>query len=154
MSEQRTVQIKLLDPRFKSGSIPMPRYESAGAAGIDLRVMSKSQFLLKPNQCEVFPSGIAVFIEDPNEAAIVLPRSGLGTEGLILGNLTGLIDSDYQGQIMLPLWNRSSNPIVLRPGERVAQLVFTPITRTAFEVVDEFKASARGAKGFGSTGVQ
>ena len=144
------LQVKILDPRLRDN---LPTYGTAGAAGLDLRACLEEPLSLYPGQTELIPSGLAIHIGDPNFAAMILPRSGLGHKhGIVLGNLVGLIDSDYQGQVMVSLWNRSQEPFELRPMERMAQLVVVPVVQVMFDVVDDFEASARGAGGFGSTG--
>lgn len=147
------VELKILDERLKDGTFPLPQYESSMAAGVDLRAMISEDKILNPQETFLMPTGIAVYMKDPNLCATVLPRSGLGFKhGIVLGNLTGLIDADYQGPLMVPLWNRSNEPFTIKPGDRIAQMVFVPIVRASFTVVDEFEASERGTGGFGSTG--
>ena len=132
---------------------PLPEYATSGSAGVDLRACLSDAVELKPGQVELIPSGIAVHIEDPSLAAIVLPRSGLGHKhGIVLGNLVGLIDSDYQGQIYISCWNRSAECFRVEPGERIAQLVFVPTVQVDFEKVESFEQSRRGDKGFGHSG--
>jgi len=144
------LDIKILDPRLKDN---LPHYASAGAAGLDLRACVDAPIELKPGATELVPSGIAIHLTDPGLAALVLPRSGLGHKhGIVLGNLVGLIDSDYQGQIFVSLWNRGGSVFTLNPLERIAQLVVVPVLQVQLNVVDEFTASERGAGGFGSTG--
>lgn len=146
------VQIKILDPRIGS-DFPMPEYATDGAAGVDLRACLDTSLQVDPGQTHLVPSGIAVHMADPELAAVVLPRSGLGhKKGIVLGNLVGLIDSDYQGQIMISVWNRGNEAVSIEPGERVAQMVFVPVKRVQFDVVEDFQASERGAGGFGHTG--
>lgn len=146
------VQFKILDPRLGS-QYPLPQYQSAAAAGMDLRALTQGDILIKAGQCELIPTGFAMYIADPQICAVVLPRSGLGfRHGIVLGNLTGLIDADYQGQLLVPIWNRSAEDFLLKEGERMAQLVFLPIVRAQFEQVEEFETSTRAAGGFGSTG--
>ena len=131
----------------------LPHYASAGSAGLDLRACIEVPLTLKPGDSQLVPSGIAIHIGDPGFAAIVLPRSGLGAKhGIVLGNLVGLIDSDYQGQVLVSVWNRGRAPFTIQPMDRIAQLVVVPVQQVAFEVVEEFAASSRGAGGFGSTG--
>ena len=131
----------------------LPGYATPGAAGLDLRACLEAPLVLQPGDSQLVPSGIAIHLGDPGLAAIVLPRSGLGARhGIVLGNLVGLIDSDYQGQIFVSVWNRSGKAFTIEPLERIAQLVVVPVVQVAFEVVEEFAASARGAGGFGSTG--
>lgn len=145
-----TLDVKILDPRI-SGQLP--QYGTPGAAGLDLRACLDQALVLQPGDSQLVPSGIAIHIGDPNYAAIVLPRSGLGAKhGIVLGNLVGLIDSDYQGQILISVWNRGRSAFTIEPLERVAQLVIVPVVQVAWRVVDEFQSSSRGADGFGSTG--
>ena len=131
----------------------LPHYASRGAAGLDLRACVESPLVLQPGDSQLVSSGIAIHVGDPGHAAIILPRSGLGAKsGIVLGNLVGLIDSDYQGPLMISVWNRGKQPFTLQPLDRIAQLVIVPVVQVEFEVVEEFAASARGAGGFGSTG--
>ncbi|MDR1853562.1 MAG: dUTP diphosphatase [Azoarcus sp.] len=144
------IDVKLLDPRLRANP---PAYATPGSAGLDLRACLDAALVLRPGDTALVPSGIAIHLDDPGLAAIVLPRSGLGHKhGIVLGNLVGLIDSDYQGQIMVSMWNRGREPFTIEPLERIAQLVIVPVVQVGFNVVDEFVASARGAGGFGSTG--
>ncbi|MBL6688228.1 MAG: dUTP diphosphatase [Pseudomonadales bacterium] len=130
-----------------------PSYGTKGSAGVDLRACLEEALTLAPGQTELIPTGLAIFIEDPTYAAIILPRSGLGHKhGIVLGNLVGLIDSDYQGELMISCWNRGQQPFTVEPNDRIAQLVVVPIVQADFEWVDDFDASARGESGFGSTG--
>ena len=146
----RKLQVKVLDERIRG---MLPHYASPGAAGLDLRACIEAELVLQPGQSSLVPSGIAIHIADPGYAAVVLPRSGLGAKnGIVLGNLVGLIDSDYQGPLMVSLWNRGSVPFTIQPLDRIAQLVIVPVLQVEFEVVEDFSASARGAGGFGSTG--
>jgi dUTP pyrophosphatase len=146
----RRIDIRILDARLKD---QVPAYATPGSAGLDLRACIEEPLDLLPGQSELIPSGLAIHLGDPGLAAIVLPRSGLGhRHGIVLGNLVGLIDSDYQGQIFVSLWNRGAQPFALKPMERIAQLVIVPVVQVAFNVVDEFEVSHRGAGGFGSTG--
>jgi len=146
------VQIKILDPRI-GRDFPMPDYATAGSAGVDLRACLDDKLSIGPGQTHLVPSGIAVHMADPELAAVILPRSGLGhKKGIVLGNLVGLIDSDYQGQVMISVWNRGGEDVAIEPGDRIAQMVFVPVKRVAFEVVEDFQASTRGAGGFGHTG--
>ncbi len=146
----KTIDIKILDPRLRD---QLPHYATSGSAGLDLRACVDSPVTLQPGQTELIPSGIAIHLADPGLAAMVLPRSGLGHKhGIVLGNLVGLIDSDYQGQIFVSTWNRGNAPFVLNPLERLAQLVVVPVVQVGFNIVGEFDASSRGANGFGSTG--
>lgn len=146
----RKIDIRILDPRLQQH---LPSYATPGAAGLDLRACTEHVMTLQPNACELIPTGIALHLDNPELAALVLPRSGLGHKhGLVLGNLVGLIDSDYQGQIFVSCWNRSKTPFLLNPLERIAQLVVVPVVRIGFNVVESFAASERGEGGFGSTG--
>ncbi|MDT8386076.1 MAG: dUTP diphosphatase [Thiogranum sp.] len=148
----QSIQLKILDPRI-GGEFPLPHYATDGSAGMDLRACLDQPLELAPGQTELLPTGIAIHISDPGLAAVLLPRSGLGHKhGIVLGNLLGLIDSDYQGQIYISCWNRGSSLFTVAPGERIAQMVFVPVVRPAFEVVTEFVESDRGAGGFGHTG--
>lgn len=148
----KKIQFKLLDTRL-GNEIPMPEYATAGSAGIDLRACLNESLLLKPGQTELIPTGMAIHIKDSKLAAIILPRSGLGHKhGIVLGNLVGLIDSDYQGQLFVSCWNRGQTDFNIEIGERIAQLVFVPIEQIAFEQVESFNDSERGAGGFGHTG--
>lgn len=145
-----TIDLKILDERMRDW---LPAYATPGAAGLDLRACLATALTLAPGQTELVPTGIAIHIADPGLAAIVLPRSGLGHKhGIVLGNLVGLIDSDYQGQLFVSVWNRGSAAFVLAPMERIAQLVVVPVVQAGFRVVDTFAESSRGAGGFGSTG--
>jgi dUTP pyrophosphatase len=144
------IDIKLLDSRLRGQP---PAYASAGSAGLDLRACLETPVTLHPGETVLVPSGIAIHLADPGLAAIVLPRSGLGHKhGIVLGNLVGLIDSDYQGQVMVSVWNRGSEAFTIEPLERIAQLVVVPVVQAEFDIVDEFAASERGEGGFGSTG--
>ncbi len=146
------IQLKILDPRVGQ-DFPLPEHATEGSAGVDLRACLDADLVLKPGQTELVPTGIAIHIEDPGLAAMILPRSGLGHKhGIVLGNLVGLIDSDYQGQLFVSCWNRGSEEFVLEPGLRLAQLVIVPIVQANFNVVEEFGASERGEGGFGHTG--
>ena len=146
------LQIRLLDPRL-GRDFPMPDYATPGSAGVDLRACLDAPLTLAPGDTELLPSGRAIHIADPDLAGVVLPRSGLGHKhGIVLGNLVGLIDSDYQGELMVSCWNRGQTTFTIEPGERVAQLVLVPVVQAAFEIVDEFETSQRGAGGFGSSG--
>ena len=150
----RNIQLKVLDERI-GNEFPLPHYATAGAAGMDLRACLHEPLEILPAETRLIPTGIAVHIEDPTLAAVLLPRSGLGHKhGIVLGNLVGLIDSDYQGQIFVSCWNRGSTPFVVEVGERIAQMVFVPIAQVAFELVDEFQTSRRGEGGFGHSGRQ
>ena len=143
------LQVKILDRRL-GGDFPLPDYATEGSAGLDLRAMVDQPLELRPGQSELLPTGMAIHIGEPGLAALILPRSGLGHKhGIVLGNLVGLIDSDYQGQLFVSCWNRGHAPFRIEVGERIAQLVLVPVLRARFEVVDEFEDSARGAGGFG-----
>ena len=145
------VDLKILDPRMAD---QLPQYATPGSAGLDLRACLDAAITLEPNAWQLVPTGIAIHLDDPAHAALILPRSGLGHKhGIVLGNLVGLIDSDYQGQLMVSAWNRSSTPFTLEPMERLAQLVIVPVVQAQFNVVQEFAAkSERGEGGYGSTG--
>jgi dUTP pyrophosphatase len=148
----RAIQLKVLDARL-GVQFPLPAPATEASAGVDLRAMLDAPLLLEPGASALIPSGIAIHIGDPTLCALVLPRSGLGHKhGIVLGNLVGLIDADYQGPLMISCWNRSDAAFTIAPGERIAQLVIVPIVHAAFEVVDEFAPSVRGAGGFGSSG--
>jgi dUTP pyrophosphatase len=145
-----TIDLKVLDARMAE---QLPTYATAGSAGLDLRACLDAPLVLEPGQTELIPTGLAIHVADPGLAAIILPRSGLGHKhGIVLGNLVGLIDSDYQGQLMVSCWNRGQASFTIQPMERIAQLVIVPVVQAKFNVVDEFGASDRGAGGFGSTG--
>jgi dUTP pyrophosphatase len=144
------VQLKILDERLQHH---LPTYATPGSAGLDLRACIEHVLTLHPGKTELIPTGMAIHLADPNYAAIILPRSGLGHKhGIVLGNLVGLIDSDYQGQLLVSCWNRGHEPFILNPLERIAQLVIVPVIQASFDVVTEFSASERGEGGFGSTG--
>ncbi|MFJ3056909.1 dUTP diphosphatase [Herbaspirillum sp. NPDC087042] len=146
----KTIDIKILDPRMKD---QLPAYATPGSAGLDLRACIDAPLTLAPGSTHLVPTGLAIHLADPNYAAVILPRSGMGHKhGIVLGNLVGLIDSDYQGQLMISTWNRGSTEFVLNPMERLAQLVIVPVLQVGFNVVEEFDSSERGAGGFGSTG--
>lgn len=148
------LQIKLLDPRIGK-EFSLPTYATSGSAGVDLRACIETPVTLSPNTTQLISTGLAIYIADPNYAATILPRSGLGHQhGIVLGNLVGLIDSDYQGPLMVSCWNRSGTPYVVNPGDRIAQLVVVPIKRPTFKVVDTFDVTERGKKGFGHSGVK
>jgi deoxyuridine 5'-triphosphate nucleotidohydrolase len=148
------VQLKVIDPRL-GREFPLPTRATHGSAGVDLRACLDEALELAPGACELIPTGLAIHLEDPRLAALILPRSGLGHKhGIVLGNLVGLIDSDYQGELLISCWNRGSAPFRIEPGERVAQLVVVPVVPAEFEVVDGFSSSGRGAGGFGHTGTR
>lgn len=146
------IQLKILDPRL-GRELPLPSYATEGSAGMDLRALLDAPLVLEPGQTTLIRTGLSIYIADPGLAAVILPRSGLGHKhGIVLGNLVGLIDSDYQGELMVSCWNRGSTAFTMQPGERLAQLVIVPVVRAEFELVSEFEASDRGAGGFGHTG--
>ena len=148
----KKLRVRILDPRV-GREIELPKPATAGSAGLDLRACLDAPLVLEPGQTHLVPTGIAIHLEDPGLAAVLLPRSGLGHKhGIVLGNLVGLIDSDYQGQVMVSIWNRSSHPFTIAPGDRIAQMIVVPVVQVEFDVVAEFEASDRGAGGFGSTG--
>lgn len=152
IADRRRLEVRILDPRI-GRDYPLPQYATSGSAGIDLRACVDVPLQLQPGDTQLIPSGIAIHLGDPGYAAIVLPRSGLGHKhGIVLGNLVGLIDSDYQGQIFVSCWNRGQTCFTIQPGERIAQLVVVPVVQVEFAVVNEFAASQRGAGGFGSSG--
>lgn len=151
-STTQPIKLKILDPRIGS-EFPLPRYETHEAAGVDLRACVQEPLIVGPQETHLIPTGIAIYIGDAQLAAVILPRSGLGHKhGLVLGNLVGLIDADYQGPLMVSCWNRSEKAYTVTPGERIAQLVFLPIVRTHFEIVSDFLVTERGTGGFGSSG--
>jgi len=144
------LDVKILDPRIREA---MPAYGSSGAAGLDLRACIDAPLTLQPGDSQLVPSGIAIHVGDPDYAALVLPRSGLGAKnGIVLGNLVGLIDSDYQGQVFVSVWNRGKNSFTIQPMDRIAQMIIVPVRQVEWNVVDDFESSSRGAGGFGSTG--
>ncbi len=148
----RALQVKVLDARLGT-QWPLPTYATDGSAGLDLRACLAAPLTLEPGRTELVPTGLSIHLDDPGLAAILLPRSGLGHKhGVVLGNLVGLIDSDYQGPVMASMWNRGAAAFTIQPGERIAQLVVVPVVQVRLEVVDEFTASERGAGGFGSSG--
>lgn len=148
----KRIELKILDPRI-GAAFALPQHATAGSAGMDLRACLDEPLLLAPGDTQLIPTGLAIHIADPGLAAVILPRSGLGHKhGIVLGNLVGLIDSDYQGQLFVSCWNRGKDSFNIEPGERIAQLVFVPVVRAAFDIVTEFASSERGAGGFGHTG--
>lgn len=148
----RALKVRILDARL-GRELPLPAYATAGSAGLDLRACLASPVTLAPGAVELVPTGLAIHLEDPGLAAMILPRSGLGHKhGIVLGNLVGLIDSDYQGELKVSCWNRGRDPFTVRPGERIAQLIVVPVVQVELEVVEDFAASGRGAGGFGHTG--
>ncbi len=152
MTDNKAIQLKILDPRIGT-EFPLPRYETKDSAGLDLRACLDATLTLEPGTTHLIPTGISIYIGDPNLAAVILPRSGLGHKnGIVLGNLVGLIDADYQGPLMISCWNRSQVAYTIEPGDRIAQLVFLPIARTQFDIVEEFNETSRGAGGFGHSG--
>ncbi len=152
MKVLRSIELKILDPKIGK-SIPLPQIATEGSAGMDMRACIDSELIVSPGDTVLVPTGIAMHIADNNLAAVLLPRSGLGHKhGLVLGNLTGLIDSDYQGQIFISCWNRGEKAYKINPGDRIAQMVFIPVEQVKFDVVDDFKESDRGEGGFGHSG--
>lgn len=150
----KALQVKILNDRI-GRDIPLPAYATEGSAGLDLRACLDQALTLEPGQTELIPTGLAIHIADPGLCAMILPRSGLGHKhGIVLGNLVGLIDSDYQGQLFVSCWNRGQTTFTIEPGERIAQMVLVPVMQAEFEIVDEFSDSERGAGGFGSSGRQ
>lgn len=148
----RTLQVRILDARI-GRDWPLPAYATGGSAGMDLRACIDAPLLLQPGGAELIPTGIAIYVADPGLAAVILPRSGLGHKhGIVLGNLTGLIDSDYQGPLMVSCWNRGQAAYTVQPGERIAQLIIVPVVQVALDVVTDFAATERGSGGFGSSG--
>jgi dUTP pyrophosphatase len=148
----RPIDLKILDPRV-GDTIPLPAYATGGSAGLDLRAVLDAPLPVEPGETTLVPTGLAIHIKDPSLAAVLLPRSGLGHKhGLVLGNLTGLIDSDYQGQVYISVWNRSSRGYEIQPGERIAQMVFIPVAQVRFKLVADFDDSDRGDGGFGHSG--
>lgn len=154
MSEpsRRPLKVRILDARIGK-DFPLPQYATAGSAGLDLRACVDKPLVLEPGKAELLPTGLSIYVEDPGLAAVILPRSGLGHKhGIVLGNLVGLIDSDYQGPLMVSAWNRGREPYTVQPGERIAQLVIVPVVQVELEVVEDFTATSRGAGGFGHSG--
>lgn len=150
----KKIDVKIIDPRV-GDEFPLPAYATSGSAGLDLRACLDESVELVPGATTLVPTGLAIHIADPSLAAVILPRSGLGHKhGVVLGNLVGLIDSDYQGQLMVSVWNRSQTSFTIQPGERIAQLVFVPVVQAEFNLVNDFDASARGEGGFGHSGRQ
>jgi len=151
-AKRHPLKVRILDPRV-GREFPLPAYATAGSAGLDLRACIDADLLLEPGKAELIPTGLAIYVQDPGLAAVILPRSGLGHKhGVVLGNLVGLIDSDYQGQLMVSCWNRGREPFTIRPGERIAQLVVVPVVQVDLEVVEDFSTTERGGGGFGSSG--
>ena len=148
----KQLDIKILNPRIKD---QLPEYSTPGSAGLDLRACIEESMVIEPGETKLIATGIAINIQNPEYAALILPRSGLGHKhGIVLGNLVGLIDSDYQGELMVSVWNRGTTSFELNPFERIAQLVIVPVAQVAFNIVDEFESSSRGDGGFGSTGTK
>jgi deoxyuridine 5'-triphosphate nucleotidohydrolase len=148
----QVIKLKILDSRL-GREFPLPDYATGGSAGLDLRACLEGPLVLEPGQTELIPTGLAIHLDDSGLAAMLLPRSGLGHKhGIVLGNLVGLIDSDYQGQVFVSAWNRGKRAFTVQPGERIAQMVIVPVVRARFEVVEDFATSARGASGFGHSG--
>ena len=146
------LRVRIIDPR-RGGDFPLPQYATTGSAGLDLRACLEKPLELAPGRAELIPTGLAIHLADPGLAAMILPRSGLGhRHGIVLGNLVGLIDSDYQGELMVSCWNRGQEPFTLKPGERIAQLIVVPVVKVDLEIVANFEATARGAGGFGHSG--
>jgi dUTP pyrophosphatase len=149
---RRALKVRILDARI-GREFPLPAYATDGSAGLDLRACTEAPLTLAPGRAELIPTGLAIHLADPSLAAVILPRSGLGhRHGIVLGNLVGLIDSDYQGQLMVSCWNRAAEPYTVTPGERIAQLVVVPVVQVELELVSDFESSARGAGGFGHSG--
>ncbi len=150
----KQIDVKILDSRI-GNEFPLPAYATEGSAGLDLRACLDNALTLNPGETQLLPTGLAIYIGDPNYAAMVLPRSGLGHKhGVVLGNLVGLIDADYQGQLMVSVWNRGSTPFVIEPGERIAQMIIVPVVQAQFNIVEEFESTERGEGGFGHSGRQ
>ena len=148
----KQLQVKILDPRL-GNDIPLPEYATSGSAGLDLRACLDAPLTLHPGETLLIPTGLSIFLEDPTIAAMILPRSGLGHKhGIVLGNLVGLIDSDYQGELMVSCWNRGQHPFTIEVGERLAQLIIVPVIQAEFNIVEEFKETERGEGGFGHSG--
>lgn len=148
----QVIKVRILDPRLGT-DFPLPEYATPGSAGVDMRACLDEPLVLEPGQTELIPTGMAIHVDDPGLAAVLLPRSGLGHKhGVVLGNLTGLIDSDYQGQVFISCWNRGNAAFTIEPGERIAQMVILPVVQVRFDVVESFEESERGAGGFGSSG--
>jgi dUTP pyrophosphatase len=151
-TNRRPLKVRILDARIGK-EFPLPQYATGGSAGLDLRACIDAPLLLEPGKSELLPTGLSIYVEDTGLAAVILPRSGLGHKhGIVLGNLVGLIDSDYQGPLMVSVWNRGREPYTVQPGERIAQLVLVPVVQVDLEVVEDFAATSRGAGGFGHSG--
>ncbi len=148
------LQVKILNPLIGE-KFPLPAYATEGSAGLDLRACLEQPLILQPDETQLIPTGIAIYLADPGYAAMLLPRSGLGHKyGIVLGNLVGLIDSDYQGELMISCWNRGQTAFTVEPGERISQMVIVPVSQPTFSIVESFQSSDRGSGGFGSTGTQ
>ena len=148
----KKIDVKILDTRL-GNEFPLPTYATEGSAGLDLRALTQEKIVLQPGETQLIPTGLSIYISDPNLAAVILPRSGLGHKhGIVLGNLVGLIDSDYQGPLMISAWNRSQQPFTIEVGDRIAQLVFVPVVQAEFNIVTDFEQTERGSGGFGHTG--
>ena len=148
------LKVKILNPLI-GDSIPLPEYSTEGSAGLDLRACVEESFVLKPQECQLIPLGFSIYIEDPTLSALVIPRSGLGSKhGIVMGNLVGLIDSDYQGPLMVSLWNRGTDSYIINPMDRIAQFIIIPVAKFTFEEVDTFEETRRGSGGFGSSGIK
>jgi len=151
----KNIELKILDPRVGTDNFPLPSYATGGSAGVDLRACIDGDLMINPGNTELIPTGIAIHIKDPGLAATILPRSGLGHKhGIVLGNLVGLIDSDYQGQLFISVWNRGKESFTITSGDRIAQLVILPVVQVGFDVVEGFDQSDRGEGGFGHSGRQ
>lgn len=151
---KKPIEVKILNPRVGT-DFPLPAYATQGSAGMDLRACLDAPIMLAPGETVLVPTGLAMHIKDPNLCATILPRSGLGHRyGIVLGNLVGLIDADYQGELKVSVWNRGNDSFTIQPGDRIAQLVLLPVVQAQFEIVDDFEASTRGQGGFGSSGIQ
>ena len=149
----KDIKIKIINP-LMGDSIPLPEYETDGSAGLDLRACLEEKSILEAGMSQLIPIGFAMYLEDPALTALVVPRSGLGSKhGIVLGNLVGLIDSDYQGELMVPAWNRSEKDFEINPGDRIAQMIIVPVVQARFNIVDSFEETLRGDKGFGSSGI-
>ena len=152
LTRRHPLKVRILDARIGT-QLPLPAYATDGSAGMDLRACIDAPLVLQPGSAELIPTGVSIYIADPSLAAMLLPRSGLGHKsGIVLGNLVGLIDSDYQGPLMVSTWNRGTKEFTINPGDRIAQMVIVPVVQVAFEVVEDFSATARGSAGFGSSG--
>jgi deoxyuridine 5'-triphosphate nucleotidohydrolase len=151
-AQRRPLKVRILDARIGK-EFPLPQYATGGSAGLDLRACIDAPLLLEPGKAELLPTGLSIYVEDPGLAAVILPRSGLGHKhGVVLGNLVGLIDSDYQGPLMVSVWNRGREPYTVQPGERIAQLIVVPVVQVELDIVEDFAATSRGAGGFGHSG--